>query len=399
MRMALRHWAGTWATLCLPAMLVLLVGLVFAWQTGQLDPRLWSMPATLVLGFVGFRRGIRHASWVAGGGTLMILLFCWIAAARAPGPVAATILWGVSAMAILAGSWLRRGDRRVAGSVALLLAAAFVWRGGPALLETARARPELAVITALPLFWDGGLKQDAPIVRLLQTRFMVRAVDDPAKLAESGVRHLLLAQPRALSPDRLVAIDAWVRSGGRALVLADPLLRWETKLPMGDRRAPPAVSLLDPLLDHWGVRIGPVREGEERRFSQDGELLTLSGFGESALSCGGGTAIVSECRIGKGRVVVVADADLIDDRLWLSDPARPLDPRVWTADTPALVTQWLGASMPGGRRWMRDTHSVALGVRWALLAGTIWAMTGMALLHRLQARRGNAEQEKQTRIK
>ena len=38
-------------------------------------------------------------------------------------------------------------------------------------------------------------------------------------------------------------------------------------------------------------------------------------------------AVPLRLRIGRGEALLLGDADLIDDRLWLADPARPLDPR------------------------------------------------------------------------
>lgn len=390
--MAAGRLAGLWLVLWLCAVLVLLGGLAVAWKTGQLDPRLWGIPAALILLVVGMWRGMREAPWMAVGMAMMILIFCWIAASRVPAPGAASILLAVMVTAASGGACLHRGNGRRpgrlwAGAIALGSAALLIWQGGPAPVKQARARPELAVITALPLFWEKDARRDAPIIRLLQTRFTVRALDDPAMLARSGARHLLLAQPRAMPPDRLVAIDAWVRGGGQALIMADPMLRWTFDMPVGDRRAAPAVSLLGPLLDHWGVRMEAAQAGEVRRFIAGGRLLTLSGFGNAAAPCPDSRDGIAQCPIGKGRVIVAADADLIDDRLWLSDPARPLDPTAWTADTPALVAEWLGASLPGDRRWMRGVDSVMRGLRWALLAGTMWAILGAALSHRWSKRR------------
>ena len=50
---------------------------------------------------------------------------------------------------------------------------------------------------------------------------------------------LLAAQPQALTAERLVALDDWVRAGGRLVLLADPSLRWESSRPLGDRFRPP----------------------------------------------------------------------------------------------------------------------------------------------------------------
>ncbi|HUD95038.1 Gldg family protein, partial [Sphingobium sp.] len=289
----------------------------------------------------------------------------------------------VALLGIFGAAWLRCPSRdgvlaRIAGIVPILVAAVFLWFGPAHPVKLAANRPKLAILTALPLFWTepgqaGSGLRDAPIVTLLRTRFTVEPLDDPLHLPRSGARRLLIAQPRALSPAQLVAIDQWVRGGGTALVLADPLLRWPTDLPLGDRRRAPSASLLAPLLDHWGFDRGALAHGEIRHFLPDGRLVTLSGAAMVH-------AVPQRMRIGRGEALLVGDADLIDDRLWLVDPTRPLDPRAWVADTPALLAQWLAAPIPGERRWMRSPADVILGLRWAILAGTGWAMLGAVLL-------------------
>ncbi len=222
---------------------------------------------------------------------------------------------------------------------------------------------------------------------LLRSRFDVRPIDDVRALAASGAPVLLLAQPRPMTPQALVALDRWVRDGGRLLLFTDPRLRWPSDLPLGDRRRAPMVGTLGPLLAHWGVRGGAVRDREIRHFLPDGRLLTMAGMQPLSLE-GQEGAVPLRLRIGRGEVLLLGDADLIDDRLWLADPARPLDPRAWSADTPALVAQWLGAEMPDGRRWMRDVADVRLGLRSALLAGTGWAIVGLMLLRHRCGRNG-----------
>lgn len=286
--------------------------------------------------------------------------------------------------------------RRLAAVGLLACAALLVWRGPAREIAPVADRPVLAVMTALPLFWDERGQAgptDAPIITVLRTRFTIAPVDDARALAASGARRLLLAQPRAMAPEQLVAIDRWVRDGGRAVVLADPLLRWPSALPLGDRRRAPSVSLLGPLLAHWGVVPGRIVAGETRHFLPDGGLVTLSDF--QRLGGCGGDDVMTTCAIGRGRAVVLGDADLLDDRLWLADPARPRDPQVWSADTPARLAHWLGADIPGDRRWMRDRDDVVLALRWALIAGTIWAMLGSVLLARRGQRDGRSGAQEQ----
>jgi len=295
------------------------------------------------------------------------------------------------ALAAAGGGALLWQRRRLPACVALAAALLLLGFGPARPISSQPDRPVLAVITALPLFWEeggAGTRRDAPIVTLLRSRFEVRPIDDVRALAASGAPVLLLAQPRPMTPQALVALDRWVRDGGRLLLLTDPRLRSPSGLPLGDRRRAPMVGTLGPLLAHWGVRGGAVRDREIRHFLPDGRLLTMAGM--QPLSSGGRQEVVVPLplRIGRGEVLLLGDADLIDDRLWLADPARPLDPRAWSADTPALVAQWLGAEMPDGRRWMRDVADVRLGLRSALLAGTGWAILGLMLLRRRSGRNG-----------
>ncbi|MEC3910494.1 ABC transporter [Sphingobium sp. CR2-8] len=400
-----RQFLGIW----LPSLLIFLIGLKRAWLTGQADPWDWGLPAAMVSAAVGLllaRRSWAMLAWVAMGGIGTALIFCTIAAARAPDVVAALGLLAVALLALFGGSALRqppfgaslsrtssaarstsrlRWKRRLVGMAFLILAGLILWRGPTQQLQPVPDRPKLAVVTGLPLFWaesgqDG--PQDAPIITVLRTRFTVVPLDDPLQLSASRARRLLLAQPRALTPPQRVAIDRWVRDGGTALVLADPLLRWPSTLPLGDRRRAPSAHSLAPLLDHWGFEPSGRDNTEIRHFSPDGALITVSGaqfFGAD------GDRDIQRKRVGEGQVLLLGDADPIDDRLWLADPAHPLDPRLWVADTPARVAQWLGASIPGARHWMREAADVTAALRWALLAGMIWAILG-AILFRQEKR-------------
>ncbi len=130
---------------------------------------------------------------------------------------------------------------------------------------------------------------------------------------------LVLAQPRPLSPDENVALDAWVRAGGRLLLLADPMLTAESAYPLGDPRRPEAIAMLSPILRHWGLepefdadQAAGVRTpapfaipvpvdlpGSFRLVSKDMCRLEADG-------------LAAECRIGKGHVIILADAAVLD---------------------------------------------------------------------------------------
>ena len=79
------------------------------------------------------------------------------------------------------------------------------------------------------------------------------SVTDGAELAKG--RLLLMAQPQAQTPENLVTLDSWVRAGGKALLLADPMLEWPSERPLGDPLRPPPMFADTGLLGHWGLRL------------------------------------------------------------------------------------------------------------------------------------------------
>lgn len=375
------------------------LGLARMLRTGQVDPLLWAVPCAILLIVPAFlpstTRPAFRTLWTAFGCVLVVGLFVLLEGRPFPlGRLAlsATVMMAAAAAALCLGHRRSRlPGILLLGSVLLVL---WLAGRGDRLVPVADRQP-LAVVTALPLFWAEGASglvepRDAPIIAVLRTRFDVRPLDAPDAASLAAFRTLLLAQPRALSPTALVAIDDWVRAGGRAVILADPLLRWPSPLPPGDRRRPPAISLLDPLLVHWGValeRPAGAAVAEERRLLADARLITLVGsshFRSATDMClRRRDAPVAQCAIGRGKVVLVADADLLDDRLWLHDPARPLDQRAWTADNPALLLNWLGRPTSDRRAWVSDRAGLIAAVRWSMLLGLAWAMVGLTLFRRL----------------
>ena len=220
-------------------------------------------------------------------------------------------------------------------------------------------------MSALPLFWREGDVRDAlakgeqraPVIVALAQQFRVKPLDVLTADAIRPFKLLMLAQPRGLSPEELVAIDAWVRVGGRLLVFADPVLNWPSSYPMGDRRRAPPVTLLDPLFKHWGLDL-VIEEGKAtgeesgigqrlalnrprscRAQSSDstgsppvstaldtngcGSQVTLSGNPVVLQSAGYWTSrakvcvvldkgLRARCSIGQGTVELVDDADVLD---------------------------------------------------------------------------------------
>lgn len=191
-------------------------------------------------------------------------------------------------------------------------------------------KPPLTIMTALPLFGLNGEigavlngpDRRAAIVRTLEGQYRPIPIDhiDAKVLSQATV--LILAQPRGLSGAELVELDAWIRQGGKALIFADPLLLWPSDLPLGDRRRAPPVTLLDPLLTHWGLVLDlPPLGTEAVAIASLGKRpLTVAGPGVWQ-STGKACAItddrlVADCRIGSGHALLIADADMLDERLW-----------------------------------------------------------------------------------
>jgi hypothetical protein len=215
-----------------------------------------------------------------------------------------------------------------------LLVATAACRAGPADQAPAPAKdkPALAVLTALPIVFGEGFGLDAPanpVLSSLSQTYRVRPIDGPDELPEGGL--LLAAQPRALTAERLVALDAWVRRGGRMLLLADPHLEWRSDRPMEDKFRPP-VSFDDTgLLVHWGLQLTYSEMPARPRSLGRQQLVGMSpgvftAYGKSCTVGDGG--LRADCRIGRGRAIVIADADWIDPRQWAdagsSEPLKAL---------------------------------------------------------------------------
>jgi hypothetical protein len=214
-------------------------------------------------------------------------------------------------------------------------------------------KPQLMLMTGLPIIWgEGGAfdpeSRPAAAYRALQAEFEVRPLDvlDEESLGQG--RLLLLAQPNLLQPTELAAFDAWVRRGGRTLILADPDLLWPTDLPLGDIRRPPPVSFLGPLMRHWGLRLGEAQEPELRIEtlppSEGAWRLAMAAPGRFVAeggACRTQLDWLARCTIGDGQAVLIADADLLHDRMWTA-PGEGGESRARRlADNPLALTEML----------------------------------------------------------
>ncbi len=204
--------------------------------------------------------------------------------------------------------------REAALAAFLLLASC---REGTPATPPDKARPELYLLTPLPMLWSEsfGLDQPgSPALTALEQAYRVRPVDLPSQVPEGAL--LLAAQPRALPAEELVALDGWVRRGGSLLLLADPVLDWPSERPLGDPRRAPVGFPDTGLLKHWGLRLDAPEDRGPKQSSLGGESVLTASPG-TLVAIGAGCAVLDEglvasCRIGDGRARIIADADFLN---------------------------------------------------------------------------------------
>jgi hypothetical protein len=234
------------------------------------------------------------------------------------------------------------GSKRlvIGGLTLLLIMLALILASTVFVQPSIKKGPQIGLMTSLPLRWpeldnaklfDANAEPSQAFQRLEQQQPVV-LLDDFKTL--SRFRVILLAQSRALSPAEFVALDDWVRGGGRALILADPALAWESNFPVGDRRRPLFTSLHSPLFGHWGLKLVLDIDAESRDVVQtvrDSAIKTQT-FGKWLSEPKDASArckldekrVLADCRIGKGRAYLIADADLLNDANWQGSGIRAL---------------------------------------------------------------------------
>jgi hypothetical protein len=190
----------------------------------------------------------------------------------------------------------------------------------------------VGLFTSLPILWNeepdvaAMLKsQDGPhwARTVLTGRGGITALDTLAAPGGTGpldrLNRLVIAQPRPLSPDENVALDTWVRGGGRLLLLADPALTAESHFAIGDPRRPQAVVLISPILKRWGLdlQFDEAQAFKERNVRLGAATVPVNLPGrfvvrDTKACTDTPDGLLATCRIGKGRVTALADAAVLD---------------------------------------------------------------------------------------
>lgn len=372
-------------------------------DTGQADPMRWAFAAGLISAGAGLLWCGSLWPWLVGIAMWSaIITFCVVAGSAMDwGAAAFLAIW----LALILFATSLRSVMAAVGALALAAAVAvFATNDAAGVFKKA---DRAGVMTALPLFWSEGTPQ-AQVDRARDqafvdaSRWQLEAIDVLNKRALAPTRHLLLAQPRLLAPTELVALDRWVRDGGKLVVLADPLLTWPTKLPLGDPLRAPLTCLLDPLLEHWGLRLEPVAPQHIRVVRAKlsyGQVLLLAAPSRFTRMGGACTLVddglMATCRIGKGAVRLIADADLIDDRLWLARDDHPRARSARASDAVALIDFWLGDPLasppPATINRVQGDGALIAGLRWAILVGMGWVGVGAAWIFRRDRRNGDRQ--------
>jgi hypothetical protein len=146
--------------------------------------------------------------------------------------------------------------------------------------------------------------QQLAVLQALGARWDLRGVQAMTFEAIDGLPVVVVMLRRPLAYSEAIDLDAWVRAGGRALVLAEPGRSW----------AGPGDTVESNLRDStWGLRLAARNDGPLAL--PGGGTLMLRNAGRWTASAGCSLRVdsfMAECRPGKGRVLLVADTGLLD---------------------------------------------------------------------------------------
>ena len=234
--------------------------------------------------------------------------------------------------------------------LATLLAALAAWVFWPQSSQVADRQP-LGLMTSLPLYWPLGGEMDALVSgetelswvrQRLERRYEIVPLEsfvedtvapESGGIASSlsGMERLLVVQPRAVGSSDNVALDQWVRDGGRLLYAIDPMLAGQYDVPWGDPAHPIVHALVPPVFARWGLEVQfieaqpfalrdldygagqlPVLMAGEfllAKPSDDASEDDIAARGVCELLAEG---TIARCQVGKGQVTAIADAALFE---------------------------------------------------------------------------------------
>ncbi len=189
----------------------------------------------------------------------------------------------------------------------------------------------IGLFTSLPILWS----EQADLARIVDddspphwARGEIERLGRPVALDTlldlGSIDRLIVAQPRALAPDENVALDQWVRQGGKVLLIADPMLTQESAFPLGDRRRPQDIVMLSPIFGRWGLTLHFDEAQQAGEHLAEREIagaslpvnlpghFTPGGRGHEARCAISPSGLLARCRIGKGHALLLADAALLE---------------------------------------------------------------------------------------
>ncbi|MXO89537.1 Gldg family protein [Pontixanthobacter aquaemixtae] len=223
-----------------------------------------------------------------------------------------------------------------------LLIGAAIWafageRAAQPQTQSQQPKSRAGLMTSLPIYWNEAAGLEVMLSDQTEVHWVKARLEDSYELvpldalagadttepngAFAELDQLILAQPYALPPADLVALDEWVRGGGKVLIFADPMLTEHSDFGLGDRRRPQDIAMLGPILARWGLELvyedtqsdGPdtVSLGSiDIPVHKSGRLeLVENGGSDCAQSASG---VIAQCSIGQGQAVIIADAALLE---------------------------------------------------------------------------------------
>lgn len=210
-------------------------------------------------------------------------------------------------------------------------------------IEPYGEREPLGLMTSLPLYWPLGAdvallaSGNAPLPwqrRAIEQRYRLVPLDTLSPISAlspgapdtdplAGLTRLAVIQPRGLAPADNVALDRWVRAGGRLLLVLDPALTGEYDLAFGDPRRPVDTALIPPVVQRWGLAVAFAADTDKADHPATAALpggvdvpLALPGridmTDRQAADCALPHTAIAVCRVGRGRITLVADAALFE---------------------------------------------------------------------------------------